>query len=476
MSAETSHEWLIDGLYKEHDEQPDNPESTDVSMSEESERSELVASYDAMLTEIREGLVMHTPRGEVSDSIRAAARKQAEVFAAERTESGARPGRRRAPSGADTSTQSFWSRAKRQGVLQLVAVLAVCLGAGLLVRMMAFAPAEESRFESASAPNAEVAFFDAEEKASVVDALGAPEKPVSSTQVANNDFKDYDYAQRSDETNKPLDSKDIAVALREESKEAQNEIEKLSKRKVTKKSRPKKSGRGNASVESERSLDNELWGVSKAKQKAAPPKSNKRRDYANDESLSLFGGAEDIAQEKKMASAPSVSGKVDSVGNFMNPAPSSAASEPTPAADVAPTEAADKEVRSSPSITEEQATPITTVIEGSAQQPSATTLADAERAYKKNDYEQTLTDSDAYLDRGIGTNTQRARAMELKAQALNKLGRSGEAQAIYEDIREQYPDYYRKENIRQKKKSRKAAPKKKMEVDFSGEDDLMQSY
>ena len=87
-----------------------------------------------------------------------------------------------------------------------------------------------------------------------------------------------------------------------------------------------------------------------------------------------------------------------------------------------------------------------------------TTLDDVERAYKRNDYQETVDEADAYLARRIGTNQERARAMELKAQALTSLGRGTEARGIYESIRELYPDYYNKENLQQKKK-RKAAPK-----------------
>lgn len=96
-----------------------------------------------------------------------------------------------------------------------------------------------------------------------------------------------------------------------------------------------------------------------------------------------------------------------------------------------------------------------------AKKPAAnnTTLADVERAQRSEDARGTLEKADSFLDRGIGSQQERARALELKAEALKELGRQSEADAVYRELEQKYPQYYKKENVQEKKKrsKRKAA-------------------
>ena len=80
-----------------------------------------------------------------------------------------------------------------------------------------------------------------------------------------------------------------------------------------------------------------------------------------------------------------------------------------------------------------------------------TLLQDAESAWKSENYPRTLERADQYIASGRGTATERARALELKAQALRALGRGTEATAVLKTLQEDYPSYYKKENVRKKR-------------------------
>lgn len=103
--------------------------------------------------------------------------------------------------------------------------------------------------------------------------------------------------------------------------------------------------------------------------------------------------------------------------------------------------------------------------------PNNTTLADVERAQRSEDARQTLDKADAYLERGIGSQQERARALELKADALKELGRKSEADAVYRQLERDYPQYYKKENVQEKKKRSK---KKSASPNFDFADEAME--
>jgi len=103
--------------------------------------------------------------------------------------------------------------------------------------------------------------------------------------------------------------------------------------------------------------------------------------------------------------------------------------------------------------------------------PNNTTLADVERAQRSEDARQTLDKANAYLERGIGSQQERARALELKADALKELGRKSEADAVYRQLERDYPQYYKKENVQEKKKRSK---KKSASPNFDFADEAME--
>ena len=89
MAAEDrSHQWLLDALYPdERDDQPTPPLAEESASDKASGERPLsrsaqqeIADYQAMLGEVRQGLVTFQPREEIRETIRAAARKEAEAI------------------------------------------------------------------------------------------------------------------------------------------------------------------------------------------------------------------------------------------------------------------------------------------------------------------------------------------------------------------------------------------------------------
>lgn len=84
------------------------------------------------------------------------------------------------------------------------------------------------------------------------------------------------------------------------------------------------------------------------------------------------------------------------------------------------------------------------------------TVSGIERSFRAEKFDNTLTEANQYLKTGKGTSRQRARVMELKAKAYQKLGRNDEAARIFDQIRKKYPTYYKKKAIKYPaKKSRR---------------------
>ena len=520
MAAEDrSHQWLLDALYPdERDDQPTPPLAEESASDKASGERPLsrsaqqeIADYQAMLGEVRQGLVTFQPREEIRETIRSAARKEAEAIVSQMAseQSPRRAARARHATGELTEKSSFWSRARSQGAIQLIAVLAVCIGAGLLVRTMSHGDATlQSKFsptssveQNAVAP-AEPSFAMAPEEEVAEEAESARQDNLASKERSNNDFDDYNYDTRSQEAS---DKEDLKLALKQEAREpstrttrARRKARPTPSKKTSssssswQKDAPSRStGKSmNDSVTKERGDD--VNGVEEDRYESKPSMDT-QKPQPKGSIDSIFGGQEDVVQQEAMEKeqAPIVSGKRDALGNAMDSnfdnGPSQAPAEPAMAEGraSAPVEQPAKKAESKTRIAENSPTPSSTSVGGapqleaggdaeaqSAGAANTTTLDDAERSYKRNDYEQTIEDADGYLARGIGSNKERARAMELKAEALTALGRGAEARGIYEAIRETYPDYYKKENIQLKKK-RKAAPKRESS---QSADELLESY
>lgn len=530
MAAEDrSHPWLIDALYpEERDEQPTSPPSTEDATEQgsgELSRSaqQEVAQYRAMLGEVRQGLVTFQPREELRETIREAARKEAEAIVSKMAaEQGPRRASRpRHATGDATDSTSFWSRARSQGAIQLIAVLAVCLGAGLLVRAISGqgGPSMEAKFSPAAIEAQEE--FAASEKQSTQkpspEELAAPEerrtrepsfalndeaeaRPADDPRRRNRrgttaDFDEFDYEKRREQ-----DEARQELALKQEM--APTKLSRLSKKNVATKSKnsswaeksapaPLESQVADKNAEASNtgrggSLDD--TGADTDASPARAASKTDRKDVAVKGSFdSIFGGQEDVVQQEAMeeeARPPIISGKRSAMGNALEgdgssygPAPSQASPEaqsaPAPAKPTSATTNKESKKSDDPEVGTSRNAPSTSQhSEPEPREVTSATLDDAESSYKRNDYRQTIEDADNYLARDIGTNRERARAMELKAQALTALGRGTEARSIYEAIRETYPDYYKKENLQMKKK-RKAAPRRES---TQSADEVLQSF
>ena len=481
MASENSQQWLIDALYKE--ESTDQP--TDQAELSEQEIAEL-ASYEAMLHDVRSNLVTHSPRQEISEAIRAAAYKEAQALQQKNHPA------RRTPSkaGAPDTTQSLWARARKQGALQLVAVLTVSIGAAFLVRN--FSSVNESA--PASEPAAAVAQAEAQELEELAKEglqladntpTPQPQKPV---EVGNNDFEDYDYSNRRQRNKAEAPAEGLSLALREQDDSAQKDKSPgraVSSPKKSRASSRKKSTKSVGSWESKPSPEpsddaynakgNSVDDLLKAapKTSSAPSTAGKSATSRTPKKASsmdsIFGGREDVAQEQKMASAPPASSaRAGSIGNS-NYADLDSLNEEEASAE--PEVATKKESKSlaynaqpqNAEAEEVQAAPVVETTSTTATKAddkvANTSLSDVEQSFARSDYDQALNDANSYLAREIGSNNERARALELKAKSLENLGRASEARAVYEKIQRDYPGYYKKENIRKKQK-RKSAPQK----------------
>lgn len=73
-----------------------------------------------------------------------------------------------------------------------------------------------------------------------------------------------------------------------------------------------------------------------------------------------------------------------------------------------------------------------------------------ERAYNRSDYRGAVEDADSYLNAGLGTPDERARAMELKADALINLGRRDEGNGVLRELEQKYPEYAKKKGLSKK--------------------------
>lgn len=474
MSAQNSHEWLVDALYNEHDE---SPETSDESSSQELDARQLeeLGSYDEFLGELRGALPMQELDEDVRGNILDAARKQAELNAARAP----RPARRGPGAGPGLTNQSRWSRGRLGALAQIAAAVCVCVFAGVLFNtfstrsepmMMADSPAPSTLAERKQAPSEE-----------------ALAQKLEMAKVARNDFPDTvieeQHAEvalaapasagksgsKDDAIADSLDEKKVAIA-RSANKKARRSQKATSYKYAPKKPAPAKSkpapsakkeakdtlgsvyvdqdgyssSGGPADTTEESDVVDDAWGM--ALNDAAADASTDKYAAAPEDAGNIFGGSEGPA--RSTSSAPS---KIsDSLGNAVR-----SADQPTNAPAAEPAEATARAVAGQ---------------RQSERQANNSTLADAERSWGRNDYAQTIDDADSYLSRGLGTNKDRARALELKAQALKKLGRSSEATRVYQQLERDYPDYYRKEKIRTKKKRSKKAPARASEI--SADDDL----
>lgn len=73
-------------------------------------------------------------------------------------------------------------------------------------------------------------------------------------------------------------------------------------------------------------------------------------------------------------------------------------------------------------------------------QPPTGTIAAVEESYSRGDYRETVREADRVLE-SDATQTQKARALELKAQSYRRMNQLSQADVIYRNIQTNFPDY-----------------------------------
>jgi hypothetical protein len=90
---------------------------------------------------------------------------------------------------------------------------------------------------------------------------------------------------------------------------------------------------------------------------------------------------------------------------------------------------------------EAEAEPAPVAKESQEYRAQAGTISAVEQQWRTRDYTGTVRAADDFLQSGGGTNTDKARAMQLKAQAYYELGRYRQAERLYAAIQKNYPSY-----------------------------------
>jgi hypothetical protein len=474
MSAEKTPEWLVDLLYagEEEDEAGASPPEFDLSDEERAS----VERTRALLAEARGQLSLAAPGDAVRSAIleqarAAAAAGVAQVAAAEPSASA--PGRR-GPSTREPG-KTLWSRSRTSSVAQIVAVaLALVASAALLSSLQnkqhaptaAFDPVAEIAQRS-PAPADQLAAAPTTADAPVgklalnQEAPAAPAAPAPDPELLSPPAEELEKAPRaaSDEARGRRDMPPMPSA-------PMKKTDSLNK--------------GDAAGLS--SADDDLFGGNPAAEdtkrykeaeaaprtviaKADAPELDEQavrpmREVAADKDAGRqFNSPESKAPVAAKPAEPMADAKPTPTRPASRPADSAAGPAPKPAAEEARAEGA----------SEQQA---------AAKQPAkpqTATVASVRADFKRADYRGTVANADQFLGSGQGTADQRAEIMDLKAQALDELGQTAQADQLMRDIERQYPDYYRKNNLSRRKEAPSKA-KKRMYNFVDSADTTSESY
>jgi hypothetical protein len=493
MSAEKTPEWLVDLLYVGEEEDEAGASPPELELSDE-ERRQLDRSR-ALLREVREHCVLASPREAVRASILEQARKAAaasvvDVAQAEGPIAATKPGQRdaRAPRGA---SGGLWSRGRTNSVAQIVAVaLALVASAALLSRFQI-----NSQRAASFDPMAEMAT----NKPAPATAAPQLERPADTVALKEVAPAPAAVAEPQPDPSivemKPVEDQAASGAVAKNGADQQREAAIAEARRDAKASAPPKApqeplralkdnlagedaldgypkegaktagGAGRtviASADAPTMLDGD--GVVLMREREVPPTPqapkadhyfNSPESKADDVRLEVSAAKEmnaAPAERKKTFEAPPSAPPADEVEDEASSKPPTAAK---PAAKPAQEKAADKESAG----------------------PGAATPAAIRASYNRADYRGTISGADMFLSAGLGTPDQRAEIMDLKAQALEQLGRGAEADALLREIERQYPDYYRKNNLAKRKPSPVRKQKSRsIQFDEAASPDSMQSY
>ncbi len=423
MASEQSTERIIDLIYGELPEEEEEQMRRELADSAEL-RAEL-DSYEDLLGQVRSAMPPEEPSPSVHDAIMEAARAAAE-------NGGERRSARRAPDGA--KRMGVWGRLSNSSLAQVATVAAVLLAGVFVVKFVdrgtdpTMAPASDISAAREPAPVVERA---APAEATEEVAATADDKSVAAAEGA------VEQADLLGAENAPADEPKAALELAEAEEEAQRPVEKrrrsaaATRRDAPKDTRPveEKPRRREMAKKKPRP---------KKKAKAAPlldslDEASGNRNEA-DQDLGMFGAGE---------------------------SESTASAAPQKKAEAAP-----------PAPKQQQ--------EAREYRPESGTIGAVEQRWRTQDYSGTVRAADAFLESGNGSATDKARAMQLKADAYMKQKRYRQAERIYSTIQKNYPSYQSstiqsslaeaKQRLEQPRRKSRSRPSKSDDAEMMYED------
>lgn len=458
MSADKPTEWLIDSLYPEEDVETASYELTPEDHVQRLEMEHLLGS-------MRE----HMPVVSPSPTMREMLLQTAQAAIAQEVEqeaavSGVSPSR--APNVARTPSTSGWQRSKVNALAQITSVAIVLVLGVIFVAQLQHSALDEagmtshdllaskSEFKSSGAAIAEQAKeADFPDKAPM---LAEPEPNADSIAKQDVDVEgrssvgELALGRLNNDKNSDLLAKDVPQEIQQAAKPRRS------------RAAPKKTRSAKTNVKSK--ISSAFGGLSSSRG-AAYGKDPYGKSAEESEDVRAVPNSEvmptaKVVQKKPVAQEPVVQRKPEPA-----PAPKQAPVRVQSKSAVANAQARPPAPSSPPSsnaptpraqMTDASSVDIENSKKGLSKPGSGVPTYDSiQRSARAERHNTTLSQADGYLKSGQGSVTQRARVLELKAQALKSLGRSAEADRVLASIRSKYPSYYKKQNLRKKKKTMK---------------------
>lgn len=465
MSADKSTEWLIDALYPE---EPAETSSYELTPEDHVQRLEM----EQLLGTMRDHMPVVTPSADMHDTLLQAA-QAALTQEVEQEAAASIPSASRAPHTTRAPSTSGWQRSKVHSLAQIAGVAVVLVLGVIFVARLQHSALDEAGMtsqdllaskEAAPTPSASIAKkVEPNDFPNQVPAEAKPEAVASAE--AERDAEsvgDLAMGTRSDEqVDKRLD--DAPQEVQEAAKSRRARVAPVQRQyKSAEDGAPSKStsifdgsssSRGGSYAKDRMEIGSPQQ-AEKSEAVPAPKMAQMAKTTPSDEEaaggLALEEPAQPGAQKKldtkadqelasETTSEPPQPRSTRAAAPARRPSPqAAAATSASPMNDSVTKESPQKKGLSKP---------------GSG----VPTYDSIQRSARSERHDNTLSQADGYLNSGQGSVTQRARVMELKAQALRGLGRSEEADRVLASIRKKYPSYYKKQNLRKKKKA--ASPK-----------------
>lgn len=358
--------------------------------------------FERLVDDIEAPLRSAAPSESVHDSILAAAREQAVQYSADAARADRRPGAPREDTSDEepaTTSRSLWKKVHIGAVAQIATVAGILI-VGTVV-FSTFSTTVEHKFEAAneSVPSS-VSFGGGSEPVASSTQEGASSAPASATAPS-------------------LDGQTLALA--DETDRAAAEAEQA------KPARPA-AGEGDASGagKSVDSLDGAQLAIRDNFAEA-----EEKRSYRTRSPRRRARSRSSASKSKKKSSRKKSD---DAVALFEG---GRGGSESGSAAGLG-------SIESSPGAGSGADVELDALADKTAEKPKkeeSPSLGSVQRSYESNDYRATVRRADAFVEMEAGSTSDRARALELKAMALEKLGRLDAADSVYAAIQDDYPSY-----------------------------------